>query len=106
VVPASGVYVTRTHDPENGAIYPSITNVGVRPTFDDGHTARSIETFLLGALLAEPRRIRVEFLRWVRSERKFESPAVLRQQILLDVARAQAYHRRVLKWQPPIISAA
>lgn len=99
-LPTDGVYVTRTRDEANGILYPSITNIGFRPTFEDGHTERTIETFLLGPLLAQPERIRVEFLRRVRGEQKFESPEALRAQILQDVARAQALHRRLLKWQP------
>lgn len=100
LVPANGVYVTRTHDPSNGVTYPSITNIGHRPTFDDGHPERSIETFLLGPLLAQPERIAVEFLHRVRAERKFASPELLRAQILRDAARAEAYHRRLMKWRP------
>jgi riboflavin kinase/FMN adenylyltransferase len=100
-LPADGVYVTRTFDEAAGAVYPSITNIGYRPTFDDGHPERSIETFLLGPLVAQPSEIRVEFLRRVRGERKFDSPEALRAQILRDVATAQAFHRRLLRWQPP-----
>lgn len=100
VVPANGVYVTRAYDPDHGTAYPSIANVGVRPTFEDGHPERSVETFLLGPLLAEPSRIELQFLRWIRAERKFDSPGLLRSQILRDVSRAQAYHRRRMKWCP------
>ncbi|MCL4781766.1 MAG: riboflavin biosynthesis protein RibF [Bryobacterales bacterium] len=100
VVPANGVYVTRAYDAELGAAYPSITNVGIRPTFEDGHPERSIETYLLGPLLAEPSRIELQFLHWIRAEHKFASPDLLRAQILRDVARAQAYHRRRMKWSP------
>ena len=45
-----------------------------------------------------PERIRVEFLRRVREERKFPSPEVLKQQILRDVGRALAYFRRRDRW--------
>jgi riboflavin kinase/FMN adenylyltransferase len=55
----------------------------------------TIETFLLSALDGEtPEEISVEFLRWVREERKFPSPEELKTQILHDVGRAQAYFRR------------
>ena len=92
VLPKVGVYVTRTRD--HGRAWPSITNVGYRPTFN-GH-GLSIETYLLTALNGPaPSEISVEFLRWVRDERKFESPEALKAQILRDVARAQAYHRHL-----------
>jgi FAD synthase len=57
---------------------------------------RTIETYLLSALDgAAAREISVEFLRWVRDERKFENPEALKAQILRDVNRAQTYFRRL-----------
>jgi riboflavin kinase/FMN adenylyltransferase len=95
VIPARGVYVTRTYELDGARQWNSITNIGVRPTFGDDD-AVSIETFLLDALEgATPGRIRLEFLRRVRDERKFESPEALKEQILRDVGRAKAYFRRV-----------
>lgn len=93
VLPKTGVYITRTRDCENAREWPSITNIGYRPTFN-GH-GLTIETFLLSKLEgAGPREISVEFLRWVREERKFENAEALKAQILDDVARAQSYFRR------------
>jgi riboflavin kinase/FMN adenylyltransferase len=97
-VPGNGVYVTRTHEgttqSKSQREWPSITNVGCRPTFDGQH--RTIETYLLSALDgAAPEGISVEFLRRVRDERKFESPEALKAQILRDVDRAQTYFRRL-----------
>jgi riboflavin kinase/FMN adenylyltransferase len=91
VLPARGVYLTRT---SNGRTWNSITNIGTRPTFGDSDPL-SIETFLLDPLEGEaPERIRVEFLKRVRDERKFESPADLKTQILRDVGIAQKFFRR------------
>jgi len=97
LLPATGVYVTRTYELKPGAKrtreWESISNIGTRPTFDGG--ALSIETFLLEELRGEtPSRIRVEFLRRVREERKFDSPEALKAQILRDVGRAKTYFRR------------
>jgi riboflavin kinase/FMN adenylyltransferase len=95
VIPARGVYVTRTHELDGARQWNSITNIGVRPTFGNDD-ALSIETFLLDPLEgATPERIRLEFLRRVRDERKFESPEALKAQILRDVGRAKTYFRRV-----------
>jgi len=73
----------------------------------------TIETFLLDALARDgggqagmpvlpsgetPSRIRVEFLRRVRAERKFETPDALRAQILKDVRTAHTWFRRVAAW--------
>ena len=94
VLPADGVYITRTYDHLASRRWNSITNIGVRPTFEGD--ARTIETFLLEPLEGpSPQAIRVEFLRRVREERKFETPEALKQQIFKDVARAQAYFRRL-----------
>jgi riboflavin kinase/FMN adenylyltransferase len=98
VIPGSGVYITRTHDSAGDRRWNSITNIGYRPTFGTSDHL-SIETFLLDPLeLPAPARIRLEFLRRVREERKFESPAALRTQILRDVHTAQAYFRRLASW--------
>ncbi len=92
-VPQNGVYVTRTRD-GGGREWPSITNIGFRPTFD-GHS-RTIETYLLSPLGGPtPERITVELLRRVRDERKFENAEALKAQILRDVGRAQTYFRRL-----------
>jgi riboflavin kinase/FMN adenylyltransferase len=102
VLPRDGVYITRTHDLDADRSWNSITNIGMRPTFD-GHT-RTIETFLLlapGEMAgwgSAPQRIRVDLLRRVREERKFATPEDLKRQILRDVERAQAYFRRVARW--------
>ena len=98
VVPARGVYVTRTHDLESARVWSSITNIGYRPTFGESEQL-TVETFLLEPLEGEaPRRIGVEFLWRVRHERKFDSPEALKAQILKDARLAQAYFRRVRRW--------
>lgn len=98
VVPARGVYLTRTVDRDGGRAWNSITNVGYRPTFGAANDL-SIETFLLGPLEGvTPHRIRVEFLCRVRDERQFPSSGALKEQILKDVRVAQAYFRRVASW--------
>jgi riboflavin kinase/FMN adenylyltransferase len=94
VLPRNGVYITRTHDLDRARRWNSISNIGMRPTF--GGDALTIETFLLEPLSdPSPTHIRVEFLRRVRDERKFESPEALRAQILRDVSRAQTFFRRL-----------
>jgi riboflavin kinase/FMN adenylyltransferase len=101
VLPSSGVYITRTFDEESARKWNSITNVGYRPTFAaaSGDRELSIETFLLAPLESPaPEHIRLEYLRRVREERKFETPEALKTQILLDVKRAQIYFARLTKW--------
>jgi riboflavin kinase/FMN adenylyltransferase len=91
VIPATGVYVTLTTDSGNDRSWPSVTNIGYRPTFGGQHL--TIETFLLAPLDGPtPERIRVELTHRIREERKFESAEVLKAQILRDVARAKRWH--------------
>jgi riboflavin kinase/FMN adenylyltransferase len=93
VLPADGVYITRTRSLGDVRTWTSITNVGVRPTFDGAQ--RTVETFLLEGLEGEPPgRIAVEFLHRVREERRFDSAEALKGQILRDVHRARSFFRR------------
>lgn len=94
MIPKSGVYVTRTRDLGSARVWNSITNVGVRPTFDG--QGLTVETFLLSSFDGEtPHKIAVEFLRWVREERRFDTPEALKSQILRDVQIAVRLHRRL-----------
>jgi len=94
VVPARGVYVTRTRDQDDSREWNSITNIGYRPTFGEGGQ-QTIETFLLDPFDGEtPRRIRVAFLHRLREERKFDSPDALKARILMDARIARSYFRR------------
>jgi riboflavin kinase/FMN adenylyltransferase len=97
VLPATGVYITCTRevcDRCDLRSWPSVTNVGYRPTF--GGDGLTVETFLLEPLEGDsPRRIRVEFFHRLREERRFPDPASLKAQILRDAARARSFFRRL-----------
>ena len=92
VVPKFGVYATATLIKNEWR--RSITNVGVRPTFD-GDKEPSIETHIFdfdGDLYGEV--LRVRFLHRLRDERKFNGINELKAQIQKDSNRAQLYFRR------------
>lgn len=94
LLPKTGVYVTRTRDEATNREWPSITNVGYRPTFDGQNL--TIETFLLAEPPAEtPARIEVAFLTFVRDEMRFETPGLLKDRIIRDAAAAKRFHTRV-----------
>jgi riboflavin kinase / FMN adenylyltransferase len=93
ILPADGVYITRTRSLDDRREWPSISNIGFRPTFAGEN--RTVETFLLEGLGGEtPGRIAVELLHRLRGERKFDSAEALKGQILRDVARANTFFRR------------
>jgi riboflavin kinase / FMN adenylyltransferase len=99
VMPPNGVYISRTRDLDAIRSWTSITNIGMRPTFNGDRL--TIETFLLDPFDGQtPANIEVQLLRRVRDEQKFDSPEALKTQIFRDVARAQAYHRRIARWRP------
>ncbi|MDQ4122520.1 MAG: bifunctional riboflavin kinase/FAD synthetase [Acidobacteriota bacterium] len=89
VIPRSGVYVTATLI--EGKWRRSITNIGVRPTFEQ-QAQPTIETYVLdwdGDLYGDV--IRVRFLHRVRDERKFSGIEELKTQISKDLRRAERY---------------
>jgi riboflavin kinase / FMN adenylyltransferase len=92
VIPRGGVYVTATLI--EGAWRRSVTNVGVRPTFEsDG--VPSVETFVMdwtGDLYGDV--VRVRFLHRLRGERRFSSAEDLKRQIDLDVSSARKFFAR------------
>lgn len=92
VLPANGVYITSTILPGASDATPSITNIGMRPTF--GGDKLTIETFLLEPVLTHPASITLRFHRGIREERLFPSPEALKAQIMKDVSRAKTYWRR------------
>jgi riboflavin kinase/FMN adenylyltransferase len=87
-IPRRGVYVTETI--AYSTRFPSITNVGVRPTF--GGTALSVESHLIDVdenLYGE--RVEVRFLVRLRDEATFAGPTELADQLARDLAAAVSY---------------
>ncbi|MCZ6708160.1 MAG: bifunctional riboflavin kinase/FAD synthetase [Chloroflexi bacterium] len=81
-LPAYGVYATICHVEDRE--YQSVTNVGVRPTIEDD-PAVSVESHLFdfeGDIYG--RDARVDFVRFLRGERKFDGLDALKEQIARD----------------------
>ena len=90
VSPPNGVYIT--YCTYNGVKYPSVTNVGVKPTIGKYH--KNVETHIFNfdkELYGKD--IRVEFVKCTRPEKKFGSVEDLSRQIENDCIMAKAYHR-------------
>lgn len=91
MTPAFGVYATKVWVDEN--CYKAATNVGVRPTVDDGDRV-NVEGFLLdfsGDLYGKT--LRVEFYRHLRGERKFASLEELREEVMRNAEQTQEYFK-------------
>jgi riboflavin kinase / FMN adenylyltransferase len=88
ITPAYGVYATWTW--VDGERIPSVTSVGVRPTFDPPDSTPRVEAYLIdfaGDLY--DRTIRVEFLEFLRPELRFVSVQALIDQMVLDTQNAR-----------------
>ena len=89
LIPAFGVYAVRCHTPMG--IYPGVANVGLRPTVENPGRV-NCETHIIGFdgnLYGE--RIKVEFLKFLRPEQKFDSVDALTAAIRRDTQAAAAY---------------
>jgi riboflavin kinase/FMN adenylyltransferase len=92
VVPANGIYASWAwlEHPRGGSWegrkYMAATNVGVRPTFTPDLPAPAIEAHLLnfdGDLYGK--KMRLEFVEYLRSEEKFSTVEALVEQIQVDI---------------------
>ncbi len=90
VVPRFGVYATLCQI--DGRIYPSVSNIGIRPTVDEDKKAILCETHVLGqSFNLYDRAIKVSLISLIRDERKFESFDELVSQVHLDVKTAERF---------------
>ena len=90
LVPAHGVYATRVTLPD-GASYAAVTNVGTRPTVNNG-TDITVEASLLdydGDLYGKT--LRLEFFSHLRDEIRFDSLDALRAQLAADAETTRRY---------------
>ena len=90
LIPAYGVYATKVWF-ENGESRPAVTNIGMRPTVDDGNTV-TVEGYILdfnGDLYGQT--VRMEFFRRLRGERKFPSLDALREEVMRNAGQTRDY---------------
>ena len=93
LLPPDGVYATTVT--VDGVIHASVTNVGVRPTFETAGE-RVVEAHLFdydGDLYGT--HVRLAFVQRLRAEQAFPNAAALRRQIETDCADARALFSRI-----------
>jgi phosphoribosyl 1,2-cyclic phosphate phosphodiesterase len=98
LLPARGVYVTRTLLEGETQSRRSVTNIGNRPTFNG--SSLSVETHVLdysGEITA--RHIKVRFWKRLREEKKFAGAEELRTQIAQDIASAGRFFSRLRRFR-------
>jgi len=87
LIPPSGVYATTAS--VDGAAFPSVTNIGTRPTFEEGQEivieshVLDFDKDLYGA------KLKLGFVQRLRDEKKFDGVDALKAQIDADRARAR-----------------
>ncbi|MCJ7515394.1 MAG: bifunctional riboflavin kinase/FAD synthetase [Dehalococcoidia bacterium] len=89
-LPGDGVYATISHTDDNSL--PSVTNIGVRPTF--GGSKRLVETYILdfeGELLGQ--KLTIDLVDKLRDEERYDTVDELKAQMARDVEKA----RQILK---------
>ena len=90
LLPSHGVYATRVFLPD-GRDFMGVTNVGTRPTVDNGMDV-TVETWMLdfeGDLYGQT--IRVEFYHRIRDEVRFDSLEALKAQIAADAETTRRF---------------
>lgn len=88
LLPRVGVYATRAVL-DDGRVLPSVTNVGLRPTFDGQGVRIEAHVFDLDEDLYG-RRLRVDFIQRLRDEQRFSGIEALVAQIKVDIGNARA----------------
>lgn len=84
-----GIYTSRAYI--DGQWFPSVSNIGVRPSVEDSSVV-NCETYIIGFdgdLYG--REIKVEFLKRLRDEKKFDSVDALKAQISADIEHTKEY---------------
>ena len=95
LLPKHGVYAVRCRLDNDDTIYNGMLYIGERPTFVTRAVAKSIEVHLFnftGDIYH--RKIRVEFLEYVRDEARFDTPESLARQLQIDSEELQAWFKQ------------
>ncbi len=90
-LPPNGVYLASAS--WKGTTYQALVNLGVRPTIDSSNHPITLEAHLLdfqGDLYGEE--LKIEFVHFLREERKFATLEQLKSQILEDIRLARTLH--------------
>jgi riboflavin kinase/FMN adenylyltransferase len=88
LIPANGVYATFVQRPGDNRRYASVTNIGVRPSFEGQE--RTVETYIFDFNEnIYGQRLTLEFVERLRPEKKFNSIDQLVAQITHDAKQAR-----------------
>jgi len=89
LIPMEGVYSVRVFVEGEQRVYKGVLNIGIRPTFIELSSVRTIEVHILDFNDdIYGRHIKIEFLKYLRAEEKFDNQEQLSRQIGEDLKKA------------------
>ena len=88
VIAKPGVYVVRAKINKSKKLYRGIANLGYRPTFNQKKILLEVNLFNFSGNLYN-KKLSVEFLKFIRGEKKFNGVEDLRNQIKRDLLIAK-----------------
>ena len=88
VIAKPGVYAVKTRINDRKKIYKGIANLGYRPTFNQKKILLEVNIFNFSGNLYN-KKLSVEFLKFIRGEKKFKGISELKNQIKKDILKAK-----------------
>ena len=88
VIARPGVYAVKVNIPNNNKILKGIANLGYRPTFNQKKILLEVNIFNFSRNLYN-KKLTVEFIKFIRGEKKFKGMDQLKKQIKLDIKSAK-----------------
>ncbi len=90
VIAKPGVYAVKIFINKSRKVYKGIANLGFRPTFKQKKILLEVNLFNFSGNLYN-KKLSVEFLKFIRGEKKFDGIEELRNQIKRDILKAKKY---------------
>ena len=88
IIPRLGVYAVKVHRKNTNKILKGIANLGYRPTFNQKKILLEVHIFNFSSNLYN-KVLTVDFISFIRNEKKFKNINQLKKQISSDLARAK-----------------
>ena len=88
ILACPGVYAVRAKITKNSKIVKGIANLGYRPTFNGKKILLEVHLFNFSGNLYD-KNLTVEFLKFIRKEKKFKNVNELKKQIKIDLLTAK-----------------
>ncbi len=88
IIARPGVYAVKVNIPNNNKILKGIANLGYRPTFKQKKILLEVNIFNFSRNLYN-KKLTVEFIKFIRGEKKFKGMDQLKKQIKLDIKSAK-----------------